>query len=247
MVASTAEQRLLSDILRSPSDRTLGRIDSLHDEQVQRQEESGVTASTINRSQRCGQHLADALLTWAQQDGADDIRGLPWEAPEGSGKWEPTRPDQKPAIVPYWSRVRPFAADIGAHQPASPPPYSKDTSSTFYKQMEQAYQTAQQATSEELDIGRYWQDAPGETSTPPGHWVHIARQVVEKQGLNLTETARVFALVSIAGADAFISVWETKFSNAYIRHQTAVRRLVDSNWISLINAPPHPEYTSGTQ
>ena len=45
--------------------------------------------------------------------------------------------------------------------------------------MEQAYQASRQATDEEIAIGRYWQDAPGGTSTPPGHWVHITRQVTE--------------------------------------------------------------------
>ena len=39
-------------------------------------------------------------------------------------------------------------------------------------------------------------------------------------------------------------MWEAKFNNAYIRPQTAVRRLIDSDWVSPINMPPHPEYTS---
>jgi membrane-associated phospholipid phosphatase len=45
--------------------------------------------------------------------------------------------------------------------------------------------------------------------------------------------------------DAFISCWYVKYSTVRIRPQTAIQRLIESKWVSFIQTPPFPEYTSG--
>ncbi len=246
-VASVTEARVLKGLPTGTSRAARQQIDSLRSRQIEQRRSAGVSDEVIDRSQAYGQRLADALMTWIQQDGAQDLGSFPpWDPPSGEENWKRTPPDYLPALLPRWPRVRTFVIDLGTHQPQSPPPYSEDTSSAFYQQLEEVYQTANQAGEEAVTTGRYWQDAPGQSATPSGHWLSIAQQAATENGLDLGETARVFALTGITSADAFQSVWESKYSFTYIRPVTAIRRLFDDpDWLSSIKTPPHPEYTSG--
>src|SRR5205823_9942121 len=66
------------------------------------------------------------------------------------------------------------------------------------------------------------------------------------------QSARMFALVDLALADAFIVCWHSKESFNFWRPVTAItlgggnpNLQADPNWTPLINTPNHPEYTSG--
>ncbi|MEY3432845.1 MAG: hypothetical protein RL131_781, partial [Bacteroidota bacterium] len=43
----------------------------------------------------------------------------------------------------------------------------------------------------------------------------------------------------------FIACWNEKYRTVRIRPQTAIQRLLEEKWISYIQTPPFPEYTSG--
>jgi membrane-associated phospholipid phosphatase len=86
------------------------------------------------------------------------------------------------------------------------------------------------------------------TITPPGHWNRIAKEASQRQGLSLSENARLFALLNICLADAGILCWECKFRHNFWRPITAIREAntdPDPTWISLLTTPPFPSYTSG--
>jgi len=99
----------------------------------------------------------------------------------------------------------------------------------------------------------FWSDDLG-TATPPGHWNVIARDIVTKRNLSLLETARLFALLNIAGADAGITCWETKYFYSTWRPETALREIDatvnpdargNPNFIPNMASPAFPSYTSG--
>ena len=69
-------------------------------------------------------------------------------------------------------------------------------------------------TSEQTEIALFWADGGG-SSTPPGHWNSIATDVTLSQGTGLLETARTFALLNIAMADAGIASWYAKYLYEY--------------------------------
>jgi hypothetical protein len=80
------------------------------------------------------------------------------------------------------------------------------------------------------------------------------RVVAEDQGLTLVEEARLFAMLNVAGADAFINCWDDKAFWNFWRPVTAIqlgnvdgnpRTIGDENWMSLVAAPPYPEHPSG--
>jgi hypothetical protein len=246
-VAAAAGAHVVEGLLvdEGASEATLGRINSLRTQQIDQRQTAGVDPAVLERSQTYGQRLGSAILTWARQDGAHDIRDLPYEPPEGPQYWEPTPPRFAPALLPYWQRVRPFAIDPGAHQPSAPPEYSEDPSSKFYKQMEQVYEISQQLTDQDIATAQYWKGVPGRSATLPGQWVSIAQGITDKEGLDLGATARVYALLGMASHDAFISVWKSKYDYAYVRPITAIRQLMDEDWSTPIATPPFPEYSPG--
>lgn len=75
-----------------------------------------------------------------------------------------------------------------------------------------------------------------------------------QQGTDLLETARTFALLNFAMADAGIASWDAKYHYDVWRPIDAIRQADqdgnsetqgDPMWIPLLKTPPFPAYTSG--
>src|SRR5205085_4870198 len=56
-------------------------------------------------------------------------------------------------------------------------------------------------TADQREIAFFWRDAAG-TSYAFGHWNEIAAAVSAREGLDLVQNARLFALLNLAEADA---------------------------------------------
>jgi PAP2 superfamily protein len=147
---------------------------------------------------------------------------------------------------PYWDRVRPFVlTSMDQCAPPPPLPFSETPGSEFYRQVKAVYDTGRTLTPEQREIALYWADNPGESGTPPGHWVLIASQLVDELHLDADRSAEMFVLTTVALADAFISCWHEKFTYSLVRPVTYIRRVIDPRWHTLIPTPPFPEYTAG--
>ncbi len=59
------------------------------------------------------------------------------------------------------------------------------------------------------------------------------------------QSLEVYAPVSLAIADAFISCWDEKYRSLVIRPETYINKYIDGSWMPLLQTPPFPEYTSG--
>jgi hypothetical protein len=100
-------------------------------------------------------------------------------------------------------------------------------------------------TPEQTDVARFW------SFTGPATWNPIVRQLATTKNLSLIDNARLFALVHMVGADAYIAVFDAKYHYNFWRPITAIRNGdIDDNdatardavWQSLIETPMHPEY-----
>ena len=77
---------------------------------------------------------------------------------------------------------------------------------------------------------------------------------LEESPLSLPRTARLFAAIDAATADALIQGWRLKYDYGYWRPFQAIpaadtdgnpATAADTNWAPLLTAPPYPDYVSG--
>ena len=85
-------------------------------------------------------------------------------------------------------------------------------------------------------------------------WNRIARIQATNHNTGLYTTARMFALLNMAMADAYIAGWDSKYYYKFWRPYTAIhaaatdgndKTKADPNWEPLIPTPPVPDYPSG--
>jgi hypothetical protein len=200
-----------------------------------------------------GKRVGQAILAERANDGAK--ASSTYQPSTNVGEWRRTFPDYLPPLLPQWPSVRPFALTSGAEfRPEAPPETtSADYASAVDEVMRLGSFQSNQRTQEQTEIALFWADGGG-TATPPGHWNRIASDVTLDQGTGLLETARTFALLNIAMADAGIASWDAKYHHDVWRPIDAIRQADqdgnaltpgDPTWIPLLKTPPFPAYTSG--
>ncbi len=222
-------------------------LTALGETQIGYRRAEGVPLNVIENSVTFGHQLAGALIGWAMQDGYAQIRYKGYIPPTGPDKWVPTGFSDAAKVAnglePHFGSLRRLVLNPGECAPPPPTPFSTDPSSDFYAQAMAVYEADQNLTPEQIDIAQFWEDGPGATGTPPGHWVAIVSQLVRSE--NLEYAAAAYALVSIGFYDSFVSCWEAKFTHHLLRPTTYIRRHIDPNWRSLLPTPQFPAYTSG--
>jgi hypothetical protein len=80
------------------------------------------------------------------------------------------------------------------------------------------------------------------------------RDLVTRHGLDISDSARLFAAVDMSIADAIGVSWDSKLHFGFWRPVTAIQladddgnpaTIADPAWEPLIITPPYPDYTSG--
>jgi hypothetical protein len=103
-------------------------------------------------------------------------------------------------------------------------------------------------TDAQSDAVRFWTQA----NLAPS-WFQAATQASARHGLSVAESARVFALMSMALANCYVVDWDAKFQYNFWRPITAIRNgdqdgndatERDAGWQPLNTTPMHPEYPS---
>ena len=248
LVANTALASILRSLFPTTSGTNLAAIDAL-EERLAAEARAMLPRGTYRRSTERGAWAAARIFEWSKSDGGHEgyLRNfLPYSPPSGPGLWVPTPPAFQSALQPTWGTNRPFVRRSGrACDPGPPPRYSEQADSRFFREGEEVYLAVNNRTAEEEAIARFWSDDPGQTSTPPGHWISILTQVVRQRDIQLDRAAEAYAAVGIAVTDAFIACWRTKYRYNLLRPVTCIRNVIDPGWTPLLTTPPFPEYTSG--
>ncbi|HWL94616.1 MAG TPA: vanadium-dependent haloperoxidase [Phycisphaerae bacterium] len=195
--------------------------------------------------------VANAILDFREGDFSDV--DLNYNPAGGAGEWQPTPPDFEDALLPNWQFVTPFGiASGGQFRPSGPPDL---TSARYTEDYGEAVKYGEAGsphrTDGQTEAAEFWSDPTG-TNTAPGHWIEIAMIIAEDEGNTPAQNARVFALLSIALADAAVVAWDAKYAHDDWRPFTAIHALDDGNadttpdllWEPLLDTPPHPGYVS---
>jgi hypothetical protein len=239
------------EVLAAEQPSALAAFDTLH---------SAILASLPDdQSKTDGVNWGDAvalqILAARSNDGSTAVVAFPGSTDPGA--WRPTISFGgvvRPAMLPGWGNVTPFGvADVGALQPPAPPALN-----TLLYALDVGYTKAYGGSNstarhpKETESALFWGYGAG-SCTPPGHWNQIATVVAQQRNLDLLESARLFALLNIAMADAAIVCWRAKYNESLWRPITAIqldgdgndRTTADPTWVPLLPTPPFPEYTSG--
>jgi hypothetical protein len=190
---------------------------------------------------RLGERAGAAMLAERANDGiAGPDTYRPFTAP---GKYVPT---VLPAAT-RWGAVRPFALKAG-DQFRPPAPYaltSAEWARDYNESKRMGAKTASARSAEQSDIARFWE------LTGPACYDPMVRQLSTAKRLDPLQSARLYALVSMAAADALISVFDAKYTYNFWRPVTAIRNghlsgndaiERDAAWEPFVATPMHPEY-----
>ncbi len=168
-----------------------------------------------------------------------DLQGRPWSSPQFASMtpWTMTGPDQ-------------FRAP-------GPPALDSQEYADAVKEVKElgafvAEERRVEVDQKRHDTALFWQGGGG-TSRPPGKWYLIAQTVTESLGTTLTEDTRLFALLSMALADATVACWDSKFAYGFWRPVNAIhyadgdgndQTVADPDWQPRAEGGS-PEYSSG--
>ncbi|MEY4627743.1 MAG: hypothetical protein RLZZ595_69 [Bacteroidota bacterium] len=221
---------------------------------------AGLSKDVLENSIAFGQSVADVVGKRLSTDQYKETRGMDRFAVVTSiqNLWVPTSPDYADALEPNWMKMLPMTLKTADEVKALPyPEYNENKNSAYYKELLEVYTLSKGLTEEQIDIAIFWDDNPfvsqhkghvmfqDKKMTPPGHWLAIAKKACKDKGLGFAASAKAYAYTSIALYDGFIACWNEKYRTVRIRPQTAIQRLLEEQWISYIQTPPFPEYTSG--
>jgi hypothetical protein len=214
----------------------------------------------VDSSVAFGQRVADVVAKRLGKDHYKETRGMERFEVKTSDqtRWVPTAPDYADGLEPFWATMLTMGLDSSNQIEADDfPAYSEDKNSAFYKEMKEVYDISKSLTDEQIDIALFWDDNPfvskhkghvmfqDKKMTPGGHWMAIAAKACKINNADPVTSAKAYAYTAIGLYDGFISCWYVKYKTVRIRPQTAIQRLIDEQWISYIQTPPFPEYTSG--
>jgi hypothetical protein len=152
--------------------------------------------------------------------------------------------------TPWLAAVTPFTLNRPDQFRSEPPPpltsgrYARDYDEV--KALGARLSSAR--TAEQTDLGYFYAD------NFLVLFQRTLRAIADQHVHDIGDSARLFALVGLAGADATITAWDSKYHFNFWRPLTAIREgdndgnsrtIGDPTWEPLINTPNYPDHTSG--
>jgi hypothetical protein len=196
-----------------------------------------------------GRSAAAAILAVRANDHSAEAQ-FPYDAPGAGNPGVWVRLNNAPALLPGWGNVTPFVIRSASQfDPGPPPALDSDTYTTDFSEIKQiGVKLSSTRTSEQSDIALFWR------ASPTAIWNSALTQVMETRNLDLSQKARLFALMYLAAGDASIACWKTKYEYNFWRPEPAIisasldgnnSTIADASWQPFIPTPPHPDYPSG--
>ena len=211
-----------------------------------------------------GEAAAAAMIAARTNDG----RGATFPLPFGNlpGQWRLAPPTIPGGLVnvdgaPWVGNVKPFLIESPSQfRSDGPNALTSDAYTADFNEVKSlGSRTSTTRTADETEAAIFWQDHGFAL------WNRIERNVAASQGLAIQDTARMFAMTSLAAADSIITCWNDKYYWRFWRPITAIREAAsdgnpatdaDPNWWPLFDpstpaagapliTPGFPDHPSG--
>lgn len=190
---------------------------------------------------RLGREVARRVI--ARTSGDRTTATWTGRVPRGRGRWRPPAGSVARPVAPLAAGWATWLLPHGAAvRPPPPPAYG---SSPYLEAAREVVRVTRSLTAEQKRIAQFW--AGGEaTGLPPGIWNQVLLQIVRDRRLGAARSARAFALLNVAMADAGVATWDAKYAYWTARPVNAVRDLgLARDWEPLLSTPLFPSYPSG--
>jgi hypothetical protein len=207
-----------------------------------------------------GETAARAMLEARLNDGR--FGPPPQLYPPAPGIWRPTPPNFANDPAPWVGNVLPFLIPSAEMLRTDGPNAltSAEYAEDFNEVKELGSLTSITRTADQTDAAIFWQDHA------VALWNRIFRTLATSHGLDIVESARLFAIENLAAADSQIGGWNDKYYWQSWRPITAIREAdtdgnpdteADPTWLPLFDpttpvcnppllvTPPFPEHPSG--
>jgi hypothetical protein len=214
---------------------------------------NGIPASPFkNMGIAAGTAAAHAMIDARKDDGRfGPSQFVPNPNPEF---WDPVAPNGTTAQdpTPWVGGVEPFLMQSSSQFRSGGPPaldssaYAADVNEVKALGGDGVV-TPSARTATQTYIAKWWQ------SSPIASWNDVARQLITRNHLDASDSARLLAMQNLAAADAAINTWNDKYHFNRWRPFQAVRGAAqdgnpattpDPTWTPLISAP-YPDHVSG--
>jgi hypothetical protein len=214
--------------------------------QLDRDAEAAASGAGHPRSARAGlllgREVAERVVARARRDGSASERRV--ERPRVEGAWEPPPGSSARPVEPGGGTWRTWV--LGAGDELRPPPPPAFDSPEFRHQAQVVLDTDRTLTPAQRRIARFWEGGEG-TELPPGRWLKVTLAHLEHQPpTSETRVAEIFALLTVAMADAGVAAWDAKYAYWVTRPVNAIRDLsLERDWEPYLDTPFFPAYVSG--
>jgi hypothetical protein len=207
-----------------------------------------------NQGIAAGNAAAEAMIAARENDGR--FGPSQWKPNPAPGHWQPLlNPDGTPMLdpAPWVGGVKPFLMQSSSQfRTAGPLALASAAYAAEFNEVKALGSVNSTArTPEQTHIALFWQSAGGSTLI----WNGVERSLVESGtlGLDVVDSARLFAMTNLTGADAGINCWNDKYYWDFWRPWNAIPRAAedgnpatepDPTWTALLTAP-YPDHPSG--
>jgi hypothetical protein len=212
---------------------------------------AGVTdGSAEQQGVKYGQAAAAHLIELRLNDGRN--APITFDQAPAPGVWRPTPTANAPFFDPWLSQVKPMLMTSPTQFRPGPPPAL--TSALYTADFNEVKAVGAKVGS--TRTAEQTQTALFTTDVAIGGYQAALRDLTARHGMDISDTARVFAAVDMSLADATIAVWDSKYHYGYWRPITAIRladtdgnpdTVADTTWEPFVptGTPPYPDYVSG--
>ncbi|HEY0751297.1 MAG TPA: vanadium-dependent haloperoxidase [Chitinophagaceae bacterium] len=152
-------------------------------------------------------------------------------------------------FAPFWENSKLFALETKDQFRCPPPPaLTSEVYTTDFNEVKSVgMANSSTRTNDQTFFAKYWYEFSEQG------WNRIARVMAEEKQTGLFTTARLFALLHFAMADAYTAGWDSKLYYNFWRPYTAIRlantdgnanTAQDTGWLSSEITPPIQDYPS---
>lgn len=195
-----------------------------------------------------GKEAGQAIISTRAYDGSAGDPISPVAVNNTPGVYQ-TVPPFNFVFAPFWASIKAFGLQKNDQFRSLQPPSlnSEEYAEAFNEVKGTGKLGSNLRTGEQSSFSKFWYEFS------EAGWNRVARTVATAKKLDLLETARLFALVDMAMADAYIAGWDSKFHYNLWRPYTAIRfadqdgnphTTEDLQWESEMPTPPVQDYPS---